>query len=67
MTQYKSSILIIDDESGILDTLGILLKNSGFEVETAQGGRAGLETMKSSAFSLYSWFVGEISDFISLP
>ncbi len=48
MTQYKPSILIVDDESGILDTLGILLKNSGFEVETAQGGRAGLETMKSS-------------------
>ncbi|UCD25712.1 MAG: sigma-54-dependent Fis family transcriptional regulator [Gemmatimonadota bacterium] len=48
MTQYKPSILIIDDESSILDTLGILLKNSGFEVETAQGGRAGLEALKSS-------------------
>ena len=48
MTQYKPSILIIDDESSILDTLSILLKNSDFEVETAQGGRAGLEALKAS-------------------
>jgi len=40
-------ILVIDDESGILDTLRILLKNSGFSVETAQGGKAGLEALKS--------------------
>ena len=39
----QPSILIIDDESGILDTLRILLKNEGFEVTTAQGGKAGLE------------------------
>jgi DNA-binding NtrC family response regulator len=43
------SILIIDDEQGILDTLRILLKNEGFEVSTAQGGRAGLEQLKNSA------------------
>lgn len=42
----KPSILVIDDESGILDTLRILLRNSGFEVETAQGGKAGLEALK---------------------
>ena len=49
MTQHRASILIIDDEAGILDTLSILLKNSGFDVETAQGGRVGMEQMKSSA------------------
>ena len=43
------SILVIDDEQGILDTLRILLKNEGFEVSTAQGGKAGLEALKSSA------------------
>src|SRR5688572_10691098 len=43
------SILVIDDESGILDTLRILLKNEGFEVTTAQGGKAGLEQLKASA------------------
>ena len=49
MSEYRPNILIIDDESGILETLTILLKNSGFEVETAQGGRAGLEALKSVA------------------
>jgi two-component system response regulator HydG len=42
-------ILIIDDEQGILESLRILLKNSGFEVETAQGGNLGLESIKKHA------------------
>ena len=42
------SILIIDDESGILETLRILLKNEGFDVTTAQGGKAGLEALKTN-------------------
>jgi two-component system response regulator HydG len=47
VTQDQPSVLIIDDEAGILDTLRILLKNSGFKPETAQGGRAGLDAMRS--------------------
>ena len=43
----KPSVLIVDDESGILDTLRILLRNEGFEVTTAQGGKAGLEQIRS--------------------
>jgi two-component system response regulator HydG len=43
----QASILIVDDESGILDTLRILLKKEGFEVATAQGGKAGLEQIRS--------------------
>ena len=39
----KPAVLVVDDESGILDTLRILLRNEGFEVTTAQGGKAGLE------------------------
>src|SRR4029450_10525134 len=46
MTQ-KPSVLVVDDESGILDTLRILLRNEGFEVTTAQGGKAGLEQIRS--------------------
>ena len=45
----QPSILVIDDESGILDTLRILLKNEGFDVTTAQGGKAGLDQLKASA------------------
>src|ERR1051326_7617221 len=43
----QASILIVDDETGILDTLRILLRKEGFEVSTAQGGKAGLEQIRS--------------------
>jgi two-component system response regulator HydG len=42
-------LLIVDDESAILDALRILLKNEGFDVLTAQGGKAGLEQLKNAA------------------
>jgi len=45
----QPSVLVIDDESGILDTLRILLKKEGFEVMTAQGGKAGLDAIRASA------------------
>ena len=51
MTQ-KASILVVDDESGILDTLRILLRNEGFEVTTAQGGKAGLEAIRSGSHDI---------------
>jgi DNA-binding NtrC family response regulator len=37
------SVLVIDDEAGILDTMRILLRNEGFTPYTALGGKAGLE------------------------
>ena len=39
----RPSVLVIDDESGILETLEILLRNEGFAPHVALGGRAGLE------------------------
>ena len=39
----KPSVLVIDDESGILETLEILLRNEGFAPYVALGGKAGLE------------------------
>ncbi|MCH7489650.1 MAG: sigma-54-dependent Fis family transcriptional regulator [Gemmatimonadetes bacterium] len=47
MSTHGPSLLVIDDESGILQTLRILLRKSGFEVRTAQGGKAGLEAIKA--------------------
>ena len=38
----KPTVLVIDDESGILDTLRILLRNEGFAPHTAHGGKQGL-------------------------
>ncbi|HEX7918785.1 MAG TPA: sigma-54 dependent transcriptional regulator [Gemmatimonadales bacterium] len=42
----KPVLLVIDDEMGILDTLRILLKGEGYEVITAQGGKAGIEQIR---------------------
>jgi DNA-binding NtrC family response regulator len=41
----KPSVLVIDDESGILDSLRILLKNEGFNPLTALGGKVALEQL----------------------
>ncbi|HEX2189593.1 MAG TPA: sigma-54 dependent transcriptional regulator [Longimicrobiaceae bacterium] len=40
-----AKILVVDDETAILDTLRILLKREGFDVHTAVGGRDGLERL----------------------
>jgi DNA-binding NtrC family response regulator len=42
----RPSVLVIDDESGILDTLRILLTNEGFAPHTANGGRQGLDMIE---------------------
>ena len=44
----KPLVLVVDDETGILETLGILLKNAGFRVQTALGGRLGIEMIESA-------------------
>ena len=33
----QPSVLVVDDESSILDTLRILLRKEGYEITTAQG------------------------------
>ena len=41
----EPKLLIVDDETAILDTLRILLKREGFQVETAVGGQQGIDRM----------------------
>ncbi|MBU6366106.1 MAG: sigma-54 dependent transcriptional regulator [Gemmatimonadetes bacterium] len=41
------SVLVVDDEVGILESLRILLKSEGFRAVTAQGGRAGLAHLEA--------------------
>jgi DNA-binding NtrC family response regulator len=41
------SVLIVDDETGILETLSILLKNEGFTPVVALGGKQGLERIQA--------------------
>ena len=44
----KPSVLVVDDESGILDSLNILLRNEGFTPHLAHGGKAGLERIEQT-------------------
>ena len=44
--KQKPTVLVIDDESGILETLEILLRNEGFAPHMALGGKAGLEKIE---------------------
>ena len=46
MSAVRPAVLVIDDEQGILESLRILLKHEGYDVETVQGGKAGLEALK---------------------
>jgi two-component system response regulator HydG len=41
----KPRILIVDDEEGIVDTLGVLLKREGFDVVTALSGSEAIERL----------------------
>src|SRR3954468_18660000 len=51
-TATKPSVLVVDDESGILDSLNILLRNEGFAPELAHGGKAGLDRINESAHDI---------------
>jgi DNA-binding NtrC family response regulator len=41
----SATVLIIDDEQSILDTVGILLRSEGFQTHTFQNGREAVETL----------------------
>ena len=45
MSASRPTVLVVDDESGILESLRILLKNSGFDVAVALGGKTALEQL----------------------
>jgi DNA-binding NtrC family response regulator len=51
-TTSKPSVLIVDDETGILDSLNILLRNEGFTPHLAHGGKAGLERIAESSHDI---------------
>src|SRR2546423_8848202 len=47
VAQDTPSVLVVDDESAILDTLRILLRNEGFDPHLAHGGRKALEQIEA--------------------
>ena len=46
-----NSVLIVDDERGIRETLRGVLEDEGFEVETVESGEACLETVEKQTFA----------------
>jgi two-component system response regulator HydG len=46
-TAAGANVLVIDDESSILESLRILLRNEGFTPHVALGGRQGLEQLEA--------------------
>jgi DNA-binding NtrC family response regulator len=48
----KSTILVIDDEKRMCDSIKVLLSNIGYAVDTAENGRTGIERLKSQSYDL---------------
>lgn len=48
----KSKILVIDDEKRMCDSIKVLLSNIGYEVDTAENGKVGIEKLQSNSFDL---------------
>src|SRR5258708_44274 len=47
----QNSILVVDDEKGIRDTLRGVLEDEGFTVDTVESGEACLELVKTKIFN----------------
>lgn len=48
----RPTVLVVDDEAGILETLGILLRSEGFAPQVAHGGREGLEALEHGSHDI---------------
>jgi len=48
----RPTVLIVDDETGILETLEILLRSEGFAPQVAHGGKAGLEALEQGSHDI---------------
>jgi len=48
----KNRILVIDDEKRMCDSIKVLLSNIGYEVDTAENGRSGIDKLKGQSFGL---------------
>lgn len=48
----KHTVLVVDDEPGILRSVKRVLRREGYRVELAEGGRAGIEYLENNPVSL---------------
>jgi two-component system response regulator HydG len=47
MSEKRTKVLLVDDEVGIVESVGILLRGEGYEVVTALGGKEGMAAIGS--------------------
>ena len=52
MSKIRASILIVDDEGGIRESLGALLRDEGYQVDTVASGEQCLERLIERSFDL---------------
>jgi DNA-binding NtrC family response regulator len=52
VTKDKPSILIVDDDSNISETLRIILQQKGYNTETAKNGQEAIQKSKAKFFNL---------------
>ncbi|MFX1598727.1 MAG: response regulator [Promethearchaeota archaeon] len=48
----KASILIVDDNEGILETLSAILEEKGYRTDTAKNGREAIEKSKMNFYNM---------------
>lgn len=49
VTQERTTVLIVDDESGVVEVMGAILKSKGFTTESAFDGLEGLEKARETS------------------
>ena len=52
MEKHKASILVVDDEKVIHESCGRILREEGYEVETALSGQEALQKLKEKRYDL---------------
>lgn len=52
MTENKASILIVEDDANIRETLDTILQQNGYATDTAENGREAIRKSKSKFFNL---------------
>lgn len=48
----KKKVLIVDDESGMRHMLSVLLEREGYNIDTAEDGKSGLDKIKANQYDL---------------
>ncbi len=48
----RTRVLVVDDNADLLNTLSLILKRSGFSVDTAEDGLSAVDKFKTQAFDV---------------